>query len=165
MAITRPKFAAARIEAVRNEFHSLNEHEIEPGLTVHDLRTRGECNRVITLLNGDMDRIRNQIAEARLAAAKGKRQLDGQWLIRAQSAIRWKKNLVRAVRGRMEGMPLPPKPKLEVLIERRAIILDVIQTDIGDDAMKRYVTIAKQQRPDLFHKPDPVDTVDSGEKL
>lgn len=163
MAVTRPEVAAARIEAIRNEFHPLNEHEIEPGLTVHDLRSRGECNRVITMLSADMDRIKNQIAEARLAAAKGKKQLDGQWLIRAQSAIRWKKTLVRTIRGKMEGMPLRPKPKAEVLVERRAIILDVIQADIGDDAMKQYVAVAKQRRPELFAQHEPVDTVNNGD--
>lgn len=161
MVLTKAELAAERVEAIRNEFHFLNEQEIEAGLSIHDLTTRAECNRAMTLLGTDINKINNQISEARLLHAKGKKMLDADWLKRAQSAIRHKKQLIRTIRGRMEDMPAPAKPSKVVVVERRAIILDVIQEDIGTEAMKAYVETARQRRPDLFATPE--GPVDNGE--
>lgn len=130
----------AKISAIREEFHGLNDLEIQPGFRVNDLTTRVECHRAIALVQGEADTIVTQIEDARLRHAKGQEQLDTAWLMRAQNAIRWKRRIIKAIQAKIHAIPRPTKSR-----ELREFILEVIGEDIGEDRMSSYVLEARRR--------------------
>ena len=127
-----------KIEAIREEFHDLNDLEIQPGYRVNDLVSREECHRATTIVKGEVDAIVKQIEFARLQHARGKAQLDTEWLMRAQNAVRWKRRVLTAIHAKRQCLPKAERP-----FDFKQIILDVIQEDIGERRMDEYVAIAR----------------------
>lgn len=151
MSETRANVAAKKIEAIKDEFHEWNEIFIQPGFSINDLMTRDECTRAIAQLTNEIKAINDQIAAARLDHAKGRKQLDGDWVFRAGKAIRHKRSLITAVRSKMESIPRSEKRD-----QMRQVILDVIRDDIGEDRMQAYVAEARRRFT-------PVDKSNNGE--
>lgn len=148
--ITYPHIAEKKIEAIKDEFHEWNDVFIQPGFSINDLMTREECARAVTQINSEVRLINDQIAEARLEHARGKKQIDGQWVFRAGKAIRYKRNLITAINAKRESIPKSQKSE-----ELRQTILDVIREDIDEDRMQAYVAVAKSRMK-------PVDKSNSG---
>lgn len=121
-----------KIASVKEEFHDLNDLEIQPGYRINDLVDRAECNRARGLLHGEIDVIVRQIEAARLDHAKGRKQLDTEWLMRAQNAIRWKRRVMKAISAKMEQLPFSTRPRAETF---RACLLEVIREDIGEERL------------------------------
>jgi hypothetical protein len=132
--------------------------EIEPGVRVRDLTSSDQCAAVVRKIERDRDSICAQIAIAEDAPGL---KPPG-WRTRAQSALRWKKRVIKAVKARQETLPTEQAANSEaVRKERRRLILAVIEEDIGDEAMARYVRLARHRYPESFA---PVDNGESGEK-
>ncbi|WP_275790461.1 hypothetical protein [Pararhizobium gei] len=132
--------------------------EIEPGIRVRDLTTTEDCEASIIIIERDRDKICAQIATAE--ETPGIRPAG--WRTRAQSALRWKKRVLKAVRAHQVGLPtavaMASSAKRR---DRRQILLDVILDDIGEAAVDAYVTAARAKYPEAF---GPVDNGDIGEK-
>ena len=130
-----------KVSAVQEEFHDLNDLEIQPGYRVNDLIDRAECHRAYALLQGEVDAVVRQIEAARLRHAKGQEQLDTTWLMRAQNAIRWKRRVMKAIQAKLHALPRPERNAKEL----RVLILEVIQEDIGEARMDAYVAEARRR--------------------
>ena len=158
MPMSSDKNGPDKIEAIKNEFHDRNDLEIEPGYRVNDLVTRDECNRAIVKLSAECDTIVRQIEAARLNQAKGIRQLDGAWMIRAQSAIRWKRTVMKAIRAKLDQLPAEKRRE-----GFRKALLEVIEEDIGEEKMSRYAAVTRARHPDVSRQ-EAEQHVESGEK-
>ena len=146
-----------KIAAVKEEFHDLNDLEIQPGYRVNDLVDRAECNRACGILQGEIDTIVRQIETARLDQAKGRKMINTEWLVRAQLAIRWKRRVMKAIRTKMEQLPFSTRPRAETF---RACLLEVIREDLGDDRLTAYAEEARRRFPEFSR---PVDKSNNGE--
>lgn len=115
--------------------------EIEPGFRVRDLNTVEEC--AAALINLDME-IENIISQIGRSEASPDLKPKG-WRTRAQSAIRWKKRVRKAV-FTYRATLTPTRPQIT---DKRQAILDAIKAEIGDAEFDRLVQIAKDHNPNL----------------
>jgi hypothetical protein len=122
--------------------------EIEPGVTVGDLKTREECERARFLLETSIDSIVGQITRAEEDARAGKPH-DAVWRTRAQGAIRWKRRAIRAVNERMMKLASTRRP-VSRMAERRQAVIDAVEAELGRGEIERFVQIAKAKHPELW---------------
>lgn len=115
--------------------------EIEPGFRVRDLNTTEEC--AAALINLDLE-IENIIGQIGRSEANPDLRPKG-WRTRAQSAIRWKKRVRKAVLT-YQATLTPARPQIA---DKRRAILDTIRSEIGDAEFDRLVQIAKDRNPEL----------------
>lgn len=119
------------------------DYAIEPGLTVGDLKTEGECNAALLRLEAERDSIMRQIAKDEEAAPADRRP---GWRTKAGSALRWKKRIMAAIREHAATLRAPKDPS----VSRSKIILDTIREELGPREFERLVDLAKASRPDVF---------------
>jgi hypothetical protein len=133
-----------KIASVKDEFHELNDLEIQPGYRVNDLVSRAECDRARVLLKTEIDNIVRQIEVARLEHAKGRKMINNEWVLRAQNAIRWKRRVMKAVAAKSKQLPLSTRPRAETF---RTCLLRVISADLGEERMAEYAEKARELFP------------------
>lgn len=115
--------------------------EIEPGRRVRDLSTPEECASATLRLEMDMESILAQIGRAEADPDR----VEPGWRTRAQTALRWKKRIRKAVLSYRQVLVSQPGRDA-----RRRAILDTIREEVGDEAFDAYVDLARGRRPSAF---------------
>lgn len=115
--------------------------QIEPGVTVRDLKTPEQCTSAILKLDLQMSRIQSQIARAEADPTS----VQPGWRTRAQGAMRWKKRAIKAINVYSIALA-----KQAAGTSRGTLILRVIREDIGEALFEAYVETAKMRYPEAF---------------
>lgn len=138
----------ARMSAVEAANLSPLDIEIEPGFPIRNLETVEACDGILMKLDMEIGSIINQIG---MSEADPKAFEKG-WRTKAQNALRWKRRVTSAIHARRETLrkETPPARSGDAAESRRALIIAVIQEDIGDEAMERYARIARHRYPEAW---------------
>jgi hypothetical protein len=129
------------------DFDPLN-LEVVPGTKVRDLPSPEACASALLRIEMDMESINAQIAAAEASpklAAPG-------WRTKAQSALRWKKRIYKAVQAFAKTFDATPSPTTV----KRKLILDTVRDELGDAEFDRLVAIAIDKHPEVFAESNPV---------
>lgn len=115
--------------------------EIEPGFPVRNLKSAEECASALIKLDMDIESI---IAQIGRSEADPDYKPKG-WRTRAQSAIRWKKRVRKAI-VTYASVFSTGRPQVD---DKRQAILATIEQEIGEAEFERLVSLAKDRHPHL----------------
>jgi len=119
--------------------------EVSEGVKVRDLKSRADCANAIDQIEARISDMLSQIGRSEADPEYASNRPG--WRTRVQGAIRWNKQVRRAIVRWAEKLPREVVPARE---QRAQILLEVFRDELGNAEFDRIRDIARSRYPAAF---------------